>query len=57
MKQAASIKDLELGGLLPGIAIRTSGDRLCSIQQLQLQKLQGETWHLFGDIISAEVGG
>jgi len=57
MKQAASIKDLELGGLLPGIAIRTSATDFAPIQQLQLQKLQGETWHLFGDIISAEVGG
>jgi branched-chain amino acid transport system substrate-binding protein len=57
MKQAAGIKGLELGGLLPGIAIRTSATDFAPIQQLQLQKLQGETWHLFGDIISAEVGG
>ena len=28
MKQAASIKDLELGGLLPGIKVNTSADRL-----------------------------
>ena len=28
MKQAASIKDLELGGLLPGIKVNTVGDRL-----------------------------
>ena len=28
MKQAASIKDFELGGLLPGIKVNTS-DRLC----------------------------
>ena len=28
MKQAASIKDLELGGLLPGIKVNTSPDRL-----------------------------
>jgi hypothetical protein len=27
------------------------------IEQLRLQKLQGDTWHLFGEIISAEVGG
>jgi hypothetical protein len=26
------------------------------IEQLRLQKFQGDTWHLFGDIISAEVG-
>jgi branched-chain amino acid transport system substrate-binding protein len=57
MKQAASIKGLELDGLLPGIKIRTSATDFAPIQQLRLQKLQGETWHLFGEIISAEVGG
>ena len=57
MKQAASIKGLELGGLLPGIKVTTSATDFAPIEQLRLQKLQGETWHLFGDIISAEVGG
>jgi branched-chain amino acid transport system substrate-binding protein len=57
MKQAASIKDLKLGGLLPGIAIKTSATDFAPIKQLQLEKLQGDTWHLFGDIISAEVAG
>jgi branched-chain amino acid transport system substrate-binding protein len=57
MKQAASIKGLELGGLLPGITIKTSATDFAPIEQLRLQKLQGDTWHLFGDIISAEVGG
>jgi branched-chain amino acid transport system substrate-binding protein len=57
MKQAASIKGLELGGLLPGIKVTTSATDFAPIEQLRLQKIQGETWHLFGDIISAEVGG
>jgi branched-chain amino acid transport system substrate-binding protein len=57
MEQAASIKGLKLDGLLPGITIKTSATDFAPIQQLQLEKLQGETWHLFGDIISAEVGG
>jgi branched-chain amino acid transport system substrate-binding protein len=57
MKQAASIKGLELDGLLPGITVKTSATDFAPIEQLRLQKLQGETWHLFGDIISAEVGG
>jgi branched-chain amino acid transport system substrate-binding protein len=55
MKQAASIKGLELGGLLPGITIKTSATDFAPIEQLRLEKLQGETWTLFGDIISAEV--
>jgi branched-chain amino acid transport system substrate-binding protein len=57
MKQAASIQGLKLDGLLPGIAVRTSATDFAPIEQLQLQKLEGDTWHLFGDIISAEVGG
>jgi branched-chain amino acid transport system substrate-binding protein len=57
MKQAASVRGLELGGLLPGIKINTSATDFAPIEQLRLQKLEGETWHLFGDIISAEVAG
>ena len=57
MKQAASIKDLSLDGLLPGITIKTSATDFAPIEQLRLEKLQGQTWHLFGDIISSEVGG
>jgi branched-chain amino acid transport system substrate-binding protein len=57
MKQAADIKNLSLDGLLPGITIKTSATDFAPIEQLRLQKLEGETWHLFGDIISGEVGG
>jgi branched-chain amino acid transport system substrate-binding protein len=57
MKQAASIRGLALDGLLPGITIKTSATDFAPIEQLRLQKLEGETWHLFGDIISSEVGG
>ncbi len=57
MKQAASIKDLELGGLLPGVKVNTSATDFAPISQLQLMKFKGETWELFGDIISADVGG
>jgi branched-chain amino acid transport system substrate-binding protein len=57
MKQAASIKDLELGGLLPGVKVNTSATDFAPLSQLQLMKLKGETWERFGDIISADVGG
>ena len=57
MKQAASIKDLELGGLLPGIKVNTSATDFAPISQLQLMKFKGEKWDLFGDIISGDVGG
>jgi branched-chain amino acid transport system substrate-binding protein len=57
MKQAASIRDLELGGLLPGVKANTSATDFAPISQLQLMRFKGETWERFGDIISADVGG
>jgi branched-chain amino acid transport system substrate-binding protein len=57
MKQAASIKELKLGGLLPGVEVNTSATDFAPISQLQLMKFQGEKWDLFGDIISGDVGG
>jgi branched-chain amino acid transport system substrate-binding protein len=57
MKQAASIKDLELGGLLPGIKVNTSASDFAPLSQLRLMRFKGDTWDLFGDIISADVGG
>lgn len=57
MKQAASIKGLELGGLLPGIKVSTSATDFAPLKQLQLEKFEGDTWHRFGDIISGEAGG
>jgi branched-chain amino acid transport system substrate-binding protein len=57
MKQAASIRDLQLPLLLPGIKVNTSATDFAPLSQLQLMKLKGETWELFGDIISSDVGG
>src|ERR1700674_578388 len=52
MKQATSIRTLRTPLLLPGIAINTNpGDRF-GIKQMQLQKFDGKTWVLFGDLIS-----
>jgi branched-chain amino acid transport system substrate-binding protein len=57
MKQAASIKDLELGGLLPGVKVNTSPTDFAPISQLQLMKFKGETWERFGEVMSGDVGG
>jgi branched-chain amino acid transport system substrate-binding protein len=57
MKQAANIKGLELGGLLPGIKVNTSPTDFAPISQVQLQKFKGEAWELFGEIMSGDVGG
>jgi branched-chain amino acid transport system substrate-binding protein len=53
MKQAASIHDLNLPMLLPGITVSTSADDFAPIKQMQLMKFDGTTWRLFGDVISA----
>ena len=57
MKQAASIKNLELDGLLPGIKVNTSATDFAPLSQLQLMRFKGDTWERFGEIISADVGG
>ena len=57
MKQAASVTDLELGGLLPGIKVNTSATDFAPLSQLQLMRFKGDTWERFDDIISADVGG
>jgi ABC-type branched-subunit amino acid transport system substrate-binding protein len=57
MKQAASIKNLEQGGLLPGIKINTSPTDFSPIEQLRLMRFKGERWELFGGVIDGEVGG
>lgn len=53
MKQAASIHDLKLPMLLPGITVSTSATDFAPIKQLQLEKFDGKTWKLFGEVISA----
>ncbi|MGB8399139.1 ABC transporter substrate-binding protein [Bradyrhizobium sp.] len=57
MKQAASIKNLELGGLLPGINVNTSPTDFAPISQLQLMRFKGDTWERFGEILNGDVGG
>jgi branched-chain amino acid transport system substrate-binding protein len=57
MKQAASLKDFEPAGLLPGIKINTSATDFYPVEQLQMMRFKGENWELFGPIISGEIGG
>ena len=37
---------------LPGIKVNTSPDNFSPIRQFQLAAFDGESWQLFGDIIS-----
>jgi branched-chain amino acid transport system substrate-binding protein len=53
MKQAASLKDLELPMLLPGITINTSPDNFSPIRQEALASFNGESWEQFGELYQA----
>jgi branched-chain amino acid transport system substrate-binding protein len=57
MKQAASLKDLELDMLLPGMRINTGPNDFAPIKQMQMEQFDGERFELFGPIMSGEVGG
>jgi branched-chain amino acid transport system substrate-binding protein len=52
MQQAASIHDLKLPMQLPGITVNTSANDFAPIKQMQLEKFDGTTWKLFGEVIS-----
>jgi branched-chain amino acid transport system substrate-binding protein len=53
MRQAASLKNLELPMLLPGIKINTSPDDYRPITQEALASFNGESWEQFGELYQA----
>jgi branched-chain amino acid transport system substrate-binding protein len=54
MKQAANLKDVELPMLLPGVKINTSPSDYFPIEQMQMERFNGNAWELFGPVISVE---
>jgi branched-chain amino acid transport system substrate-binding protein len=54
MKQAASLKGYEAPMLLPGIKINTSATDFYPLQAVRLAKVKGESFELFGEVISNE---
>ncbi len=56
MKTAASISNLKIQTLLPGVTINTSSSDFRPIEQMQLMKFDGTTWQLFGPIIDGAAG-
>jgi branched-chain amino acid transport system substrate-binding protein len=54
MKQAANYQKWKLPLALPGITINTSPTDYYPIQSVQLARFKGETWELFGDVMSSE---
>src|SRR6266446_2084487 len=55
MKQAASIKDLELPMLLPGIKVNTNPTDFFPVKQVQMARFNGERWELFGPVLTGAV--
>jgi branched-chain amino acid transport system substrate-binding protein len=51
MRQATSLRDLEIPTLLPGIKVNTAPDNYHPIRQMQLQRWDGTTWRRFGRVI------
>jgi branched-chain amino acid transport system substrate-binding protein len=56
MRQAANLKNVELGLLLPGVKLNTTPTDFAPLKQLQMMRFKGESWELFGPILSAELG-
>lgn len=53
MKQANSIRDLDLPLLLPGIRLNTGTEDHYPIEQFQLVKFDGATWVRFGEVLNS----
>ncbi|MBM3598233.1 MAG: ABC transporter substrate-binding protein [Alphaproteobacteria bacterium] len=54
MRQAANLKNFQVPMLLPGISITTGPDDFAPIEQMRLQKFDGNIWVLFGEVLSPE---
>ena len=54
MRQAANFQKLRVPCLLPGITVSTSPTDYYPVQAVQLQRFKGESWELFGEVLSAE---
>jgi len=54
MKQAANHKKFPVPLLQPGITVSTSPTDYYPIQAVRLSRFKGESWELFGDVLSAE---
>jgi branched-chain amino acid transport system substrate-binding protein len=53
MKQAANL-NFEIGIYLPGTRIKTSPTDFAPLEQLKMMRFKGESWELFGPVMSGE---
>jgi branched-chain amino acid transport system substrate-binding protein len=51
MRQAASLREVQLPLLLPGVTVSTGPDDYLPFQQLRLRRFNGKNWIGFGDLI------
>jgi branched-chain amino acid transport system substrate-binding protein len=56
MKEAASLGELRLGMLLPGITVSTGPNDYAPIKKMQMQRFNGYEWELFGPVIAGVAG-
>ncbi|HEV2186479.1 MAG TPA: ABC transporter substrate-binding protein [Stellaceae bacterium] len=56
MKQAASLHNLELPMLLPGIVVNTSATNFAPIKQAQMRRFDGERYVPFGPVLTGAIG-
>lgn len=54
MKQAASIRDLKLSIMLPGVLLNTTPTRFTPMSQEQIMQFDGSKWVPVSDVIDAE---
>jgi branched-chain amino acid transport system substrate-binding protein len=54
MRQAASLRDFQPVGLLPGVSFFTSRTKYLPIVEAALQRFDGKKWVLFGDVMAGK---
>jgi branched-chain amino acid transport system substrate-binding protein len=57
MRQAASLKNLDVGMLIPGVKVNTSATDFFPIEQMIMTRFNGKNFENFGPVISGEIGG
>ena len=56
MRQAANLRNVDLGMLLPGITVNTGPADYFPLEELQMRRFNGTGWEMFGPVISGEIG-
>ncbi len=56
MKEAASLHDVTVPMLLPGIKANTSPTDFAPLKQVQMARFDGQRWELFGPLLAGAIG-